>query len=377
MVYIKKVDIFGFKSFGFKTTTVNFQQGLVSISGPNGSGKSNILDAIIFAMGENKARVMRQPNLRSLIHDIDGNRHGPKLTRVKVQFDNSDRKIPVDSDMVTVTREMNDKGESEYYMDSKKINRNRILDIFDMANAGLNQLNAVQQGTVTKISEMSNEEKRKTLEDLVGLSYFDEKKAESEKQLNQADQRLEVAMAKMGEVKKQIDELEIERNLKMRHELIGHELDRFRAIEAAGKLRKIRSEKSEKEERQSFDLSETEKLEKSRSDLKNEIKNIEGEKLAFSTKLDAFQQAKSDIDRELSIEREKEQESVSKIRTSKKRLTDIQDRLPEITSELEKMSQNQGKVDSELEVVKKSIQEMNGLKNVMDKKIGNNDSEIK
>ena len=183
MVYIKKVDIFGFKSFGFRTTTVNFEQGLVSISGPNGSGKSNILDAIIFAMGENKARVMRQPNLRSLIHDIDGNRHGPKLTRVKVQFDNSDRKIPVDSDMVTVTREMNDKGESEYYMDSKKINRNRILDIFDIANAGLNQLNAVQQGTVTKISEMSNEEKRKTLEDLVGLSYFDEKKTESEKQL--------------------------------------------------------------------------------------------------------------------------------------------------------------------------------------------------
>ena len=54
----------------------------------------------------------------------------------KVQFDNSDRKIPVDSDMVTVTREMNDKGESEYYLESKKINRNRILDIFDMANAG-------------------------------------------------------------------------------------------------------------------------------------------------------------------------------------------------------------------------------------------------
>ena len=51
MVHIKKVDIFGFKSFGFKTTTVNFEQGLVSISGPNGAGKSNILDAIIFAMG--------------------------------------------------------------------------------------------------------------------------------------------------------------------------------------------------------------------------------------------------------------------------------------------------------------------------------------
>jgi len=77
LVHIKKVDIFGFKSFGFKTTTVNFEPGLVSISGPNGSGKSNILDAIQFAMGENRWKALRgQGSLRSLIHDIEGKRHG-------------------------------------------------------------------------------------------------------------------------------------------------------------------------------------------------------------------------------------------------------------------------------------------------------------
>ena len=377
MVYIKKVDIFGFKSFGFRTTTVNFEPGLVSISGPNGSGKSNILDAIIFAMGENKARVMRQPNLRSLIHDIDGNRHGPKLTRVKVQFDNSDRKIPVPYDIVNVTREMNDKGESEYYLESKKINRNRILDIFDIANAGLNQLNAVQQGTVTRISEMSNEEKRKTLEDLVGLTSFDEKKAETEKQLNQADQRLEVAMAKMGEVKKQIDELEIERNLKLRHEFIGRELDRFRAVDAAGKLRKIRAEKALKEEKYNNDSSESEELNKSLSILKDEISKIDAEKTDFSKKLDAFQKSKSTIDEELSTEQGKFNNAESQIKTSQKRLDLIEKRLPDITSELEKMSQKQGIVDSELEEVKRSIQKIKGKKNVIDKKIESNDSKIK
>ena len=371
------MDIFGFKSFGFKTTSVNFEPGLVSISGPNGSGKSNILDAIIFAMGENKARVMRQPNLRSLIHDIDGNRHGPKLTRVRVQFDNSDRKIPIDSDTVTITREMNDKGESVYYINSKKINRNRILDMFEVANADLNQLNTVQQGTVTRISEMTNEEKRKTIEDLVGLSYFDEKKTESLKQLTEADQRLEVAMAKMGEVKKQIDELEIERNLKLRHELIGRELDRFRAIDAAGKLRKIKTEKTLKEEKYNNDLSETEGLEKSRSKLRDEISKIDAEKSAFSTKLDAFSQTKSGIDSELSIEQEKFNNADGQIKTSEKRLTLIENRLPDITNELEKMSKNQGSVDLELEEVERSIQEINDEKNVIDKKIESNDSKIK
>ena len=231
LVHITKVDIFGFKSFGFKNTTVNFEPGLVSISGPNGSGKSNILDAIIFAMGENKPSIMRAPKLRALIHDIEGNRRGPKITRVKVHFDNSDRKIPVPSDTVTISREMSEHGESVYHLDNKKMNRTQILDLLDMADAGLNQLNAVQQGTVTRISEFSNEEKRKTIEDLIGLSYFDEKKTQSEKQLTDADQKLEVAMAKMGEVKKRIDELEIERNLKLRYELLGKELDRYKSLD--------------------------------------------------------------------------------------------------------------------------------------------------
>jgi len=349
LVHIKKVDIFGFKSFGFKTTSVNFEPGLVSISGPNGSGKSNILDAIIFAMGENKARGMRAPNLRKLIHDIDGNRHGPKLTRVKVQFDNSDRRIPVDSDLVTITRQMSDKGESDYHLDGKKINRNRLLDIFEMANADLGPLNAVQQGTVTRISEMTNEEKRKTIEDLIGLTAFDEKKAESIKQLTEADQRLEVAMAKMGEVKKQIDELEIERNLKLRHEFIGRELDRFRAIDATGKLRKIKGEKAEKEEKYNNDSSESKRLEKLGSILRDEISKIEKEKSAFQQKLNAFNQAKSGIDQGLSTEQKKFNDAEGQIKTSEKRLILIDKKIPDIANELEKISQNQGTVDLELE----------------------------
>ena len=377
MVHIKKVDIFGFKSFGFKNTSVNFEPGLVSISGPNGSGKSNILDAIIFAMGENKARIMRAPNLRQLIHDIDGNRHGPKVTRVRVQFENSDRKIPIDSDIVTITREMNDKGESDYHLDGKKINRNRLLDMFEMANADLSALNAVQQGTVTRISEMTNEEKRKTIEDLIGLTSFDEKKAESVKQLTEADQRLEVAMATMNQVKKQIDELEIERNLKLRYEFIGRELDRFRAIDAAGKLRTIKAEKTLKEEKYNNDSSESEGLKKSLSILKDEISKIDAEKTAFSTKLDAFQKSKSIIDEGLSTKQRKFNDADAQIKTSKKRLTLIEKRLPDITNELEQMSQNQGTVDSELDEVKRTIEKIKGEKNIIDRKIENNDSKIK
>ncbi len=229
MVHIKKVEIYGFKSFGFKNTTVQFEPGLISISGPNGSVKSNILDAIIFAMGENRPKIMRVDKLRSLIHDIEGTRRGSRMARSSVHFDNSDRKIPVDSDIVEITRELDEQGDNTYYLNKKKTNRSHILDLLDMANAGLGQLNAIQQGTVTRISEFTSEEKRKTIEDLIGLSYFDEKKTEAIKQLDEADRRLEIALAKMGEIKKRIDELEEERNQKLRHDILERELNRARS----------------------------------------------------------------------------------------------------------------------------------------------------
>jgi chromosome segregation protein len=204
LVHIRKVEIFGFKSFGFKNTIVDFEPGLISISGPNGSGKSNILDAIIFALGENRPKTMRAPNLRSLIHDIEGSaRRGPKMARSSVHFDNIDRKIPIDSDTVTITREMNDKGENIYYLDKTRVQRQKILELMELANAGLNQMNAVQQGTVTRISEMTSDEKRVVIEDLIGLSAFDEKKKEAEKQLFDADQKLAIALARMHSILKE------------------------------------------------------------------------------------------------------------------------------------------------------------------------------
>ena len=71
---------------------------------------------------------MRAPNLRALMHDVEGTaRRGPKMARTSVHFDNLDRKIPVDTDIVTVTREMNDKGDNIYFLNKKKVQRSKFL----------------------------------------------------------------------------------------------------------------------------------------------------------------------------------------------------------------------------------------------------------
>ena len=317
MVYVKKVEIFGFKSFGFKNTTVTFKQGLISISGPNGSGKSNILDAIIFAMGENKPKIMRVDKLKSLIHDIEGNRHSAKMARSSVHFDNSDRKIPVNSDLVEVTRELDANGENTYYLNKKKTNRSNILDLLDMANAGLGQLNAVQQGTVTRISEFTPEEKRKILEDLIGLSYFDEKKTESLKQLEDADRRLEIALAKMGEIKKRIDELEEERNQKLRHDLLTREINRYKAISAANQLKLVFEEKTIKKSTARTLASEVTTLDGSRDLLRSEIAALDAQKAELMASADAYNTAKSSLDLEISQAMQQYETSNNSISTSK------------------------------------------------------------
>ena len=359
MVHIKKVEIFGFKSFGFKNTTVQFEPGLISISGPNGSGKSNILDAIIFAMGENKPKIMRVDKLRSLIHDIEGNRRGPKMARSSVHFDNSDRKIPVDSDTVEITREMDDKGENNYFLNKKKTNRSHILDLLDVANAGLGQLNTVQQGTVTRISEFSPEEKRKTIEDLVGLSYFDEKKSESIKQLDDADRRLEIALAKMGEIKKRIDELEEERNQKLRSDILQRELNRYNAISAANKMKVVLSEKTSKDLSLREISSKIKVFEDERAEIRKEIDDLDGQKSSLMQEADAYNQAKATIDSDLSQAMQQFEVYNSGIVASTKRLEQIDSRIPEIKNELDIISNSRGDIESKIIQVKDSINETN------------------
>ena len=363
MVHVKKVEIFGFKSFGFKNTTVQFEPGLVSISGPNGSGKSNILDAIIFAMGENKPKVMRVDKLRSLIHDIEGARRGPKMARSSVHFDNSDRKIPVDSDVVEITRELDENGENTYYLNKKKTQRSHVLDLLDMANAGLGQLNAVQQGTVTRISEFTSEEKRKTIEDLIGLSYFDDKKSESIKQLDEADRRLEIALAKMGEIKKRIDELEEERNQKLRHDILERELNRYKAIAAANKMKIISSKKSDKEAKLHGLTQEMTSFGNEQNTLKDEIGVLESEKSTLMNAANDYTKAKSELDAEISSAMEQYEIDNTAISASKKRIDQINSRIPEIKIELEEINNARHDIDTQIEKIKESIEITNQQKN--------------
>ena len=327
MVHIKKLEIYGFKSFDFKNTIIKLEKGLVTVTGPNGSGKSNILDAIIFALGENSPKSLRVDKLLSLFHDSQDSSSSsssssssphPKLIRVSLQFDNSDRGIPVDSDSISLTREMeggggggggrgegnigggsSSSGESQYYLNSKKVSKTTITELLEMVLAAPNNLNIVQQGMITRISELNSEERIKIIEDIVGLSYFDDKKVEALKQLEEADRRLEIAFARMGEIRKRIDELEEERNDQFRYEQLESELKRFKAIQLNNTIKSMGNKlklQNKVLDSNGLRLSElSEQIEKIRS----QIENLDSEKIKFIQEGDTTNRAKAQIESRL------------------------------------------------------------------------------
>ena len=355
MVYIKKLEIYGFKSFGFKNTVLHLNNGLVAVTGPNGSGKSNILDAIMFALGENSPKLLRVDKFQSLFHDSGNSPH--RLVRVNLTFDNSDRGIPIDNDTVSMSREMEGQtGESQYYLNGKKVSKNTILELLEIIVAVPNKLNIVQQGMITRISELNSEERRKIIEDIVGLSYFDDKKNESIKQLDESDRRLEVSLARMDEIKKRINELEAERNDQLRYTFIESQLKKFKAIKYSNKIRYLKGEIYNRSTLLATNESNLEVLTKNRDELRDQISKIDQEKSSFMNQVDMSNKSRAQIDTKLSdvvynIERDK-----AIIKEARSRLAIIEERFSFIESEGKNIEVEFGNLSQTL-VEKKNLSE--------------------
>lgn len=211
------------------------------VTGPNGSGKSNILDSLKFALGELSPRELRGGSLSDLVHKSAG--ENVRSAYVAVQFDNSDRKIPVDSDLVTVSREFSRGGEGIYRLNGRRLSRKQVQDILSSGDIEVTGFNLIAQHSITRLAEISTEERRRVLEDLIGLGVFETKKLEAKAQLQEADINLKVAAAKVDDVRTRIEQLERERNDLLRYRMLEKEIAREKGLILSSQINELEKKK--------------------------------------------------------------------------------------------------------------------------------------
>ncbi len=237
MVYINKVLVKNFKSFGGQVK-LNFQSGFNVVTGPNGSGKSNIIDAVQFVLGELAPKRMRVPDFSGIIYDGAGeeDQNKPQIAQVTIYFDNADRGLASDRGQVSIGRKVDRAGQSDYYLNGKRTSRKAVLDLLHMAGITPGGYNIVLQGTATRLSDLSASERMDALEDLIGIKEYDEKKAEAKVRLTEAERKIEVASARIDEVRKRVMELERQRNDALRFNHLNREEKRLIAIRLSNQI---------------------------------------------------------------------------------------------------------------------------------------------
>jgi chromosome segregation protein len=279
MPYIKKIELKGFKSFGPKTASIMLDKGFTATTGPNGSGKTNIADAVLFGLGEMSARKLRAENFAKLIFhgSPEAGVEKSKVAKVVLQFDNSDKHIPVDTVTVTISREVYMDGQSVYRLNGRRISRSRIVDILSMAGISPTGHNVVLQGTITRMAEISSQERRKMISDLVGIAQYDTEKEEAEEKLRVADISMRTALGRIDEVQKRVDDLERERNELLRYMFLQTEIKHFEMMKTCHEILEIERKIGDNKSRIEKVLGTVEKSKQLREQFRSQRREIETE----------------------------------------------------------------------------------------------------
>ena len=287
MPYIKKIELKGFKSFGPQIVKVALDKGFNVVTGPNGSGKTNILDALLFALGELSTRRLRAENAAKLIFhgsETAGLERG-KMAKVIIQFDNADSRMPVDTTTVTVSREVYRNGQSVYRLNGRRISRAHILEILSMAGISSTSQNIILQGMITRLTDIAPTERRKIIEDLIGIGQYDLEKAEAEEKLRIADISIRTAMGRIDEVQKRLDDLERERNELLRHNFIQNEIKKFETIKISHEMAQLQQKIEETSSQADKARSRLEKIRLLRDEQRLKRITVEGQWRKLSSEI--------------------------------------------------------------------------------------------
>ena len=230
-MYLKSIEIQGFKSFANKTL-LRFNEGVTAIVGPNGSGKSNVADAVRWVLGEQKIKQLRGASMQDVIFAGTEIRKPQGFAYVAITLDNSDKKLPIEYTEVTVSRRLYRSGESEYMINNQAVRLRDVQELFYDTGIGREGYSIIGQGQIDAILNGKPEERRGLFDEAAGIVKFKRRKQIAERKLEAEHANLVRITDILNEMERQVGPLKkqaeaAEQYLKLRDKLKQYDLNLF------------------------------------------------------------------------------------------------------------------------------------------------------
>ena len=361
-MYLKRLELQGFKSFADKTV-LEFKPGITAVIGPNGSGKSNISDSIRWVLGEQSMKSLRGAKSEDIIFAGTQNRKSLGFAEASIVIDNTDGELPVEYAEVIVTRKIYRSGETGYFINKTPCRLKDILELFMDTGIGKDGYSIIGQGKIDEILSNKSEDRRHIFEEAAGIVKYRARKSESEKKLEQTKLNLLRINDILSEIEAGLDPLRIQSE-KAKRFLELHES--LKDIEVGLFIHNIETYK-EKLEQVVEDLKI---LENQKNDEEKKLNNIQNKKGTLKKQIDelieeiekcqniGFESTNQieKINSEIGISNEKilhnkenNERLLSEIEDSKQKIKDLQEEKDTKKQKKDSLFSNKEKFEKELE----------------------------
>ena len=367
-MFLKAVEIFGFKSFG-ERVYIEFNRGLTSIVGPNGSGKSNILDAVLWVLGEQSYKNIRAKESADIIFSGGKDKKAMSFAEVSLYIDNGDSFLQIESEEVKITRKLYSSGENEYYINDSKARLKDIGNLFLDTGVGKSAYSVIGQGKVERIIGSSSKEIKGIIEEAAGIKKFQGQKNEAVKNLENVDgelEKIDLVLREVGEnrekVEKQAEKAQEYLKLKDNRDSLAKGIY---LCEYESKDKELEKNSVDKENL----VKETEGLQSEFKSIELRLEEIDKNKVELKTYIEESGNKNQELKQEID-EKEKEKVRVSERCSSYKRdIIDREDRLKQGEIKIEEKRKALSELEKEATTIAEKIETLSKENQEFEKEI--------
>ncbi|MDR1948812.1 MAG: AAA family ATPase [Spirochaetaceae bacterium] len=246
-MFLKNLDIFGFKSFADRTR-VEFADGITALLGPNGCGKSNVVDAIKWVLGEQASRAMRAEKMEDVIFNGTENRKPLNVAEVSLTLANESGLLPMEVPEVQIKRRLYRSGESEYFINSAPVKLKDIRELFWDTGVGKAAYSVMEQGKIDQVLSSKPDERRYLFEEAAGITRFKVRGAEAERKILKTEENMRQVESVLTEVKRSYDTLKVQSEKTLKYRALRDEVFQFELDIQLLRLKQFKYERDERNE---------------------------------------------------------------------------------------------------------------------------------